>query len=310
MFAISVTIPRKSTLLNIIYITIMNVIISLLHDNDELNSTLLAQAFQDIPSLSNNWSSALPWLADLGLHASSAISRISLCSSNWSCMNGSPRVLWHPSQTCYKGDSITKPRVPPSPSQHSFLWTNGLSFLKLPFLLEALIFQPQSSVTGLVKNVLCWLKLLAAGHLQKLLWWNDVTSLIKTGHGCMTCQYWWMEWIKHLPINDSVFQCFNPGAQCAADWDNLQTAFQHTKHSLPVAMNTDAMIAAIKQMLYPPLVPNSPFVKEPTCQQAALPWCHLLLKDVDLVAALKQVKSGTSPGPFADSTDLALKWHQ
>jgi len=73
---------------------------------------------------------------------------------------------------------------------------------------------------------------------------------------------------------------------------------------IPVAMNTDATIAAIKYTLYPRPVPKSPFDKEPTCQQAALPRHRLLPKDVDLIAALKQVKLGTSPGPFADSTDL------
>jgi len=35
------------------------------------------------------------------------------------------------------------------------------------------------------------------------------------------------EWngLNILPINESVFQCFNPGAQRAADRDDLQMAF-------------------------------------------------------------------------------------
>jgi hypothetical protein len=72
-------------------------------------------------------------------------------------------------------------------------------------------------------------------------------------------------------------------------------------------MNTDATIQAIQKTLYPPPVPTNPYTKETFHRASTLPRRprrRLLPKDTDLLAALKHVKTSTSPGPFADLTDL------
>ena len=114
------------------------------------------------------------------------------------------------------------------------------------------------------------------------------------------------EWnqLFFCPVDDLVFQQFNSGAQCAVDCDNLHAAFQQLDHSLPVAMNTDATIEAIKHKLYPDPISTTDLTKELQCHCAKLTHQCLLPSDSDLIAALKCVNTGTPPGPFADLTDL------
>jgi len=89
---------------------------------------------------------------------------------------------------------------------------------------------------------------------------------------------------------------------CLQTWNRWDVAY--VQILMEVGDPSHVAAVSVKHTLYPPPVPNSPFDKEPTCGQASLPQHRLLPKDVDLIAALKQVKLGTSPGPFADSTLL------
>jgi hypothetical protein len=52
---------------------------------------------------------------------------------------------------------------------------------------------------------------------------------------------------------------FNPGAQLAADLDNLHSAFQHLDGSHPVAINTDEAMEYVKNELFPDPPPNDLF---------------------------------------------------
>jgi hypothetical protein len=52
---------------------------------------------------------------------------------------------------------------------------------------------------------------------------------------------------------------FNPGAQLAADLDNLHSAFQHLDGSHPVAINTDEAMGYVKIELFPDPPPNDLF---------------------------------------------------
>jgi len=189
----------------------------------------------------------------------------------------------------------------PETPQHE---RSATPFWKLVFLFEALIFQPQASATKLKKNVTRRLKLFAAGHIKEL--YEEMLQRPRSKPSTVACQADIDEWneLTFQPVEEATFHQHNPNAQRAANRDNLQTAFRSTDRSLPVAMNTDATIQAIQQKLYPPPVADCPHQQEPTRRLASMPRRRLLPKDTDLIAALKHIKTGTAPGPFADSTDL------
>lgn len=52
---------------------------------------------------------------------------------------------------------------------------------------------------------------------------------------------------------------FNPGAQLAADLNNLHSAFQHLDGSHPVAINTNEAMEYVKNELFPDPPPNDLF---------------------------------------------------
>jgi len=270
---------------------------------DELNTTLLASIFQTIPSLSTEWSSTLPWLETLDIRPPPF--RV----SHYARVTGDTRKTAHDVyglvlQLVTKATptlSESYLQAHPETPQHE---RSATPFWKLVFLFEALIFQPQASATKLKKNVTRRLKLFAAGHIKEL--YEEMLQRPRSKPSTVACQADIDEWneLTFQPVEEATFHQHNPNAQRAANRDNLQTAFRSTDRSLPVAMNTDATIQAIQQKLYPPPVADCPHQQEPTRRLASMPRRRLLPKDTDLIAALKHIKTGTAPGPFADSTDL------
>jgi hypothetical protein len=63
------------------------------------------------------------------------------------------------------------------------------------------------------------------------------------------------------PIDDSIFHKQNVRAQNSANCDNLLAAFQKTDHFLPIALITQAVVAAVQAKLYLAPVQNNPFTK-------------------------------------------------
>jgi len=185
---------------------------------------------------------------------------------------------------------------------------SAMPFWKLLLLFEALICQPETSAMQLNTNVLQHLKLLSAGRLQEL--FDELSSCLPTkltnqAHPADIDE--WNDYTFGLLDRDmaeNLLQRANPGAQKAADRDNLLAAFQHLDHSLPVALNTDATIDAVKEKLYPKSVTSNPYTKSSSRQKASLPQRQLLPKDEDIIAGLQCIRTGTSAGPFADSVDL------
>jgi len=163
-------------------------------------------------------------------------------------------------------------------------------FWKLLLLFEALICQPASSTTKLNTNVLRRLKWLSAGRLQEL--FDELSSCPPTKPTNQARPTDIDEWNDNTfgllgrDMAKNLLQHANLGAQKAADRDNLHAAFQRLDHSLPVALNTDATIAAVKEKLYPKSVTSNPYTKSMSRQQASLPRRRLLPKDEDLIAGL------------------------
>ena len=145
--------------------------------------------------------------------------------------------------------------------------------------------------------------MLAAGHIQQL--YEEMMNQPKQRPSKYARKADVDEWneLTFGAIDQDLATTFNPSAQRAADRDNLQAAFQRLDDSLPVALNTDTTVNAITTKLYPPRSPTCPYPRNTTRKHASTP-IPLLPKDQDLIAAVKKIKTGTSSGPFADSTDL------
>jgi len=97
------------------------------------------------------------------------------------------------------------------------------------------------------------LKLLLVGHFQEL--FDELASRPPTRPSHQAHQADMDEWndythgLLNHDVAEDLLQCVNPGAQKAADCDNLHAAFQCLDHLLPVAMNTDAAIDTVKQKI-------------------------------------------------------------
>ena len=202
------------------------------HPDNRLNSSLISDAFQSIPSLQNTWSTALPWLDHL------EISPPPFCESHYS------RITGHIHQTTHNYYGIllqlvidSTPLLDPNylhshPNLPAYEYSS-LPFWKLLFLFEALIFQPECSASKLSKNILHCLKLLAAGHIQEL--HSEMMSCPHSkpsSHARQADIDEWNQLFSH-PVDDSVFQQFNSSTQRAADHDNLHAAFQQLDHAFP-----------------------------------------------------------------------------
>jgi len=102
-------------------------------------------------------------------------------------------------------------------------------FWKLLFLFEALICQPESSTMKLNANVLRRLKWLSAGHLQEL--FDELSLCLPTKPTNQAHPADIDEWNDNTfglldhDIAANLLQHANPGAQKAADRDNLHAAF-------------------------------------------------------------------------------------
>jgi len=142
-------------------------------------------------------------------------------------------------------------------------------------MFEALICQPESSTTKLNANVLRSLKLLSAGRLQEL--FDEVSSCPPTKPASQARPADIEEWNDNMfgllnhDLAEDLLQRANPGAQKVADRDNLHAAFQWLDHSLPVAMNTDATIEAVKEKLYPKTIASNPYSKSSSRCHSPLP---------------------------------------
>lgn len=114
-------------------------------------------------------------------------------------------------------------------------------------------------------------QLLAAGHVQELHAEMMSHPCSKpSSHACKADTDEWNDLSFHS-VDASLFQQYNPGAQGAADHDNLHAAFQQLDNPLPIAMNTDATINAIKSKLYPDPVSTSSLSKEPNVTEPGSP---------------------------------------
>jgi hypothetical protein len=256
--------------------------------NNILNSVLLTETFQTNPSIPNHWNTALPWLADL--HVTPPPFR----KSGFSHTTRTTRAA---AITTY--GSIIKLVISSTPSlSDNFLATNhdtpsyersASPFWKLLLLFEALIFQPKSSSKALSHNVIRQLKLLANGHIEEL--HTEMMACPRSKPTTRTCQANIDEWneLCFLPIDDSTFSQPNASAQNSANRDNLRAAFQKTDHSLPITLNTDSVLLAIQEKLYPPRIQNNPYPKSAMRQLASMPRRRLLPKDEDLLGSLHQI---------------------
>jgi hypothetical protein len=271
--------------------------------NNILNSVLLTETFQTNPSILNRWNTALPWLADLH------VTPPPFHESGFSRTTGTTRAA-----TIATYGTIIKLVISSTPSlSDDFLATSpntpsyersASPFWKLLLLFEALIFQPESSSKELSRNVIRRLKLLANGHNEEL--HAKMMARPRSKPTTRTCKANIDEWneLCFWPIDDSTFRQPNASAQNSANHDNLCAAFQKTDHSLPIALNTDSILSAMQEKLYPPRIQNNPYPKSATRRLASMPRRCLLLKDEDLLSSLHQIQTGTSPGPYADSVDL------
>jgi hypothetical protein len=107
-----------------------------------------------------------------------------------------------------------------------------------------------------------------------------------------------------LPIDDSAFSQLTVSTQNSANCENLCAAFQKTDHSLPIALNTDPIIAAVQKSCIHPIFQTIHMLSL-TCD--SLPPCPVdgsFWKDDNLLGSLHQIQTGTSPGPYTDSIDL------
>ena len=102
------------------------------------------------------------------------------------------------------------------------------------------------------------LKLFASGHIKTL--YSEMMSQPSSKLHAITmndldeCE---LLYSQLLDADDSPK--FNPGAQVAADLDNLHSAFQHLDGSHPVAINTDEAMEYVKNELFLDPPPNDLF---------------------------------------------------
>jgi len=183
--------------------------------------------------------------------------------------------------------------------------SSAIPFWTLLLLFEALICQPQASRSDLNKQVLRRLQLFTAGHIQEL--HDEMMARPRTKpstHARQADIDEWSDSISFRLLDPDRTPRFNSGAQKAADRDQLHSAFQRLDDSLPIALNTDATVQAVRKKLYPPPCASNPYPAAPSRTHASWPRTRLLPEDTDMLDAIRRIHTGTSSGPFADSTDL------
>ena len=95
---------------------------------------------------------------------------------------------------------------------------------------------------------------------------------------------------------------FCPSAQLAANEDNMHTAFQRVRSSLPVAKLNDDLLQHVKK-LYPNKAPQQHASHKPNTRQRQRP-TPVQTSTQTCIQTLQRLKRATAPGPFATSIDI------